>query len=105
MLMSIFRKENWSFLKSWIQHTPAKEIQNLRVPTLIIAGTADLQVPVTDAEELHQARPKSTFYKIEKMNHVLKKVANREENMQSYRDPGYRIPTELIDKVVDFIKH
>ncbi len=55
-----------------MKYDPANEIAKLKIPTLIIQGTTDLQVSVDDAKLLLDAKPASKLVIIENMNHFLK---------------------------------
>ena len=52
LLLSIFRPSVQPFLISWIQLDPAMEISKLKIPCMIVQGSTDIQVSVTDAEQL-----------------------------------------------------
>lgn len=103
MLMSVFAKQNQSFLKSWIQYNPSNEIKKLTIPILIINGTADLQVKQEEAHALHKANVKSKLILIDKMNHVIKEINSINENQSSYTSPDFPISNELIKTVTKFI--
>jgi len=104
MLAPLFRESVQPFMISWLQYNPQDEIQKLNVPIMITNGTSDLQVPVSEAEILRKAQPKATYLIIENMNHVLKKVADIDENQNSYTDPDMPIAPELINGISDFVK-
>jgi alpha-beta hydrolase superfamily lysophospholipase len=103
---AMFRKSVQSYLLSWIKHDPAKEIAGVKVPTLIIQGTADLQVDTVQAHMLATAKPNARLLIIPDMNHVFKEVtpANPEINSATYYDPLLPIKTELVQGMVAFIK-
>jgi pimeloyl-ACP methyl ester carboxylesterase len=103
MLVSIFAKQNQSFLSSWIQYKPSKEIKKLTIPTLIINGDSDLQVKAKEAELLHEANPNSTLVIIKKMNHVLKEVNSITENRSSYLKAEFPLSEKLIETIVNFV--
>ena len=104
MLISIFRKENQSFLSSWIQFNPKKEIQKIKIPILLVNGDKDLQVKESDARDLHKANPNAEIKIIKKMNHVLKEVNSDIENQTSYLKPDFPLSSELIKTILKFIK-
>jgi len=89
---------------SWLRYNPQDEIQKLKIPIMITNGTSDLQVTVSEAELLQKAQPKATYLIIENMNHVLKKVADLNENQKSYTDPDMPVATELVEGISGFIK-
>ncbi len=104
MLVSIFAKQNQQFLASWMRYNPAKEIQKIQIPTLIVNGTKDLQVDISEAKKLKEALPKAQLAIIPNMNHVLKEIKEDKDNYTSYFSADFPISTELIKEVVDFIK-
>ncbi|MEO1033206.1 MAG: alpha/beta hydrolase [Bacteroidota bacterium] len=103
MLLSIFAKANLDFLKSYMKYHPTDEISKLKIPTLIINGTKDIQVTVKDAEALHKANPSSKLAVIEKMNHVLKVIENDSDNLTSYSNVNFPLSKELITVITEFI--
>ncbi|MGI2329148.1 hypothetical protein [Planococcus sp. YIM B11945] len=43
---------------SWLAYDPQQEVVALlEIPVLVISGTADSEVPASDAESLHAAHP------------------------------------------------
>ena len=103
-LSAIFTKQNHEFLVSYIKYNPSEEIQKITIPTLIINGTKDFQVPVEDAKALHNANPSSELQIITNMNHVLKHIEKEDDNMKSYTTPDFSISKELITAIVNFAK-
>lgn len=103
MLLTVFAPQNHTFLASWIQYNPSKEIQKINKPTLIINGNKDLQVPKENAETLHKASKQSELVIIENMNHVLKQIEKDKDNMQSYFNADFPISKELINAIVKFV--
>ncbi|MDP3312223.1 carboxylesterase [Lutibacter sp.] len=104
MLISIFNKSVQPFLISWMKYNPQEELKKLRIPILIINGTNDIQVSVTDAELLHAAKSTSQLQLIENMNHIFKEIkGDLNENMQSYYNPDLPIMDELTSTILKFI--
>ena len=103
-LASIFAPVNHPFLKSYNAYIPIEEIKKVTVPTLIINGDSDLQVRVEDAKALKDAKGDAELLIIPKMNHVLKKVNSLQENQASYASKEFPISSQLITKLVAFIK-
>lgn len=90
---------------SWIRYNPQAEIAKLKMPVLIINGTKDIQVKISEAELLHKAKPDARYSVIENMNHVLKEVrGDMQENMQSYNRPELPVMPELIEVIIGFVK-
>ena len=103
-LMSLFAPQNQPFLSSWIALNPLEEIKKVKISTLIINGNKDIQVQVTDAENLKKAKSDASLVIINNMNHVLKDIQKNEDNMKSYFSADYPISKELIKTVVSFVK-
>lgn len=104
MLMSIFAPQNQTFLKDYNRYKPSVIIKSITIPTLIINGDADIQVPIEDAELLHESLPESTLAIIPKMNHVLKTVEDTTQNQMSYMSSDFPLSQELITTLIQFIK-
>lgn len=105
-LLSLFRPSVQGYLISWMKLDPAKLLAQLQVPVLILQGDRDLQVQVTDANRLANARPQTQLRIIHTMNHVLKAVLsdNQTENLAAYSDPTKPVMPELIQSIVEFIR-
>lgn len=104
MLNALFRPSIQPYFISWLKYDPAEEFGKLTIPTLVVQGTTDIQVPVKDAEILHEANPNSKLVIIEGMNHVLKEAdAERNKNMETYTNPNLPVVEELVNAVASFI--
>lgn len=104
-LQSVFRPSVQPYLISWLKYDPAKEIQKINTPVLIINGTRDLQVTTKDAERLHDAKKDSALVLIEDMNHVFKEAPEDQEgNMATYMNPDLPLAKGLLNAIVDFLK-
>ena len=104
IFLQLFNPQNLAFFESWMKYSPQEEFQKVTIPTLIINGTKDLQVPVEEALALHRANPNSELLIIENMNHVLKHIEKDEDNFKSYSTPDFPISEELLKAIIDFIK-
>ncbi len=104
LLLGLFNPYMQKFIKYWASIDPTDQIKKVKVPTLILHGDADTQVPVTDAEALHRAKPGSKLVIIPKMNHVLKTVNDETENLASYTNEKYPLSSILVDTIANFIK-
>lgn len=103
-LSSLFRPTVQPYLISWFRYNPVEEIAKLTVPVMIVHGTTDLQVPVTDAMLLAGAQPHASLRIVEGMNHILKEVvASPTEQRKSYADPSLPIAPQLLDDVTGFV--
>lgn len=104
-LYSLFRPSVQPYMISWFQYDPAREIQKLKIPVLVVQGTNDLQVSAADAKLLANANPKAQLVMINNMNHVLKIVeGDQQANAAAYRNPDLPVSHELINSVAGFIK-
>lgn len=104
-LATLFRPSVQPYLISWFKYNPTYEISRLAIPILIVQGTTDLQVDVTDAKRLSQANSHARLAIVDGMNHVLKKVPDdRVAQMRSYGDPKLPLAPGFTDAVVTFIE-
>ncbi len=104
-LAPLYRPSVQPYLVSLFRHDPTDILANLRIPTLIIAGAADLQVPPSDAEALKRAKPDAELLIIDGMNHVLKTVpANTPDALAAYSDPTLPVVPLLIEGVAAFVR-
>lgn len=102
---ALFRPSAQPYLMSWFKDDPQTTIKKVHVPTLIIAGEYDIQVPAEHAKLLNKAQPSSKLVIIPKMNHVLKTVsADKQDNIAAYSDPTLPVSEQLIKEVSSFIK-
>ena len=104
LLMSIFAPQGQKYLKDWMSLDPAKEIQKIEIPVLIVNGDSDIQVTIEDAHLLKQAKPEARLVIIKNMNHMLKIVENATENTASYTNPSFPLSQELVEALVEFIR-
>ena len=103
-LQSLFRPSVQPYMISWLAYDPQEEVAALEIPVLIIGGTADSQVPASDAESLHAAHSASQLLIIEDMNHVLKTVSGENENEAAYSDPDLPLANGLMEEIVGFLE-
>lgn len=103
-LNMIFRKSSQSFLISWFYYEPKDVFAKLGKPILVVNGTTDIQVPVSEAELLHEAAIGSELYVVEGMNHVLKDApADRMRNLEVYSDPEKPLSDDLVMRLAEFL--
>jgi len=104
-LAALFRPSVQPYMISWLRVDPQAEIARLNIPVLIVQGTLDGQVMVSDAQLLAKAQPKAKLLMIEGMNHVFKQVPDDPASQQkSYSDPSIPDAPELIEGVATFVK-
>jgi pimeloyl-ACP methyl ester carboxylesterase len=105
VLLSLYRPSVQPYMISWIKYDPAKEIQKLHIPVLIIQGSTDIQVSTDDAKLLSEAKPDAKLSIIKNMNHILKVCDSYDEkNKAQYKMPDLPLDKELIELITDFIK-
>jgi fermentation-respiration switch protein FrsA (DUF1100 family) len=101
---ALFRESVQPYLISWFRYDPAKEIASLTMPMLILQGTTDIQVGVSEANLLAAANPHAQLAVIEGMNHVLKEVPEgRRKQIASYSDPSLPLAPKLLDEISGFM--
>ncbi|WP_417860708.1 alpha/beta hydrolase family protein [Winogradskyella sediminis] len=104
-LASIFNVELQPFMMNWMMYSPSDIIKELKIPVLIINGTKDLQVSVSEAEVLKKANENAELLLIENMNHVLFEIEGGDlENSKSYNESFRTISPELITGITSFIE-
>jgi len=80
-------------------------IFNPSTQPLIVNGTKDLQVNVTDATLLHEASKTAQLKIIEHMNHIFVTIEGDDlDNSKSYNESARKISKELITSLINFIK-
>ena len=105
-LGGVFSADVQPFMMSWMQYDPQELIKNLDIPTLIINGSKDLQVPVSEAQLLKNSSSKAVYKIIDNMNHVLFIIEGKElENSKSYNESFRLISSELITELISFMKN
>lgn len=103
---SLFRPSVQPYIISEFKYDPTVEIKNLKIPTLIIQGTTDLQVTVDDANRLKSASSNATINIIDGMNHVLKDAPiDSEKNLETYKNPNLPLAHSFRKDLIKFIKH
>ncbi|ABE48433.1 alpha/beta hydrolase [Methylobacillus flagellatus] len=104
-LQALFRPSVQPYLISWFKYDPAKEIAKLKMPILIVQGTADIQVGEEDARLLGFANQDAAVVLIDGMNHILKQsVPDRAQNWNTYTQPELPVMPELTAVLARFIR-
>ena len=106
LLNSLFRSDVQMYLIDASSYLPVVEISKLDIPVLIIQGTHDIQIDVSDALVLHKAAKNSRLEIIEGMNHVFRQVSdNRLLNLQTYGNPELPIDNNMVNLISEFIEN
>ena len=105
LLNSLFRSDVQSFLIDASSFDPVEEISKLNMPILIIQGSTDIQIDISDAQILHKAAKNSRLEIIEGMNHVFRQASdNRLLNLQTYGNPELPIDNNMVNLISEFIE-
>ena len=87
-----------------MQYNPKDLIKKLEIPVLIINGTKDLQVAITEAQQLKEAKEEAQLEIIENMNHLLFEINGDDlVNSKSYNDNSYVVMPQVIEIITAFI--
>ena len=104
LLNSLFRADVQSYLIDASSYDPVEEISKLNIPILIIQGSNDIQIQVSDALILHKAAKNSRLEIIDGMNHVFRQASdNRLLNLQTYGNPDLPIYNIMVSLISQFI--
>jgi uncharacterized protein len=102
----LYRPSVQPYLRSWFQYLPAEAFKKLQMPCLIVQGDRDIQVPVSEAYALKNAKPEAELQILAGMNHVLKRVSGDDaEQLASYVDPALPLAPDLSPHLVRFISN
>ncbi len=103
-LQGIFAENIQPFVISSLKYNPQDEIKKLSVPVMIVNGTSDSQIQLSETELLQKAKPDAKYLIIENMNHVLKEIKDLAEDQKSYGNPDLPVVPELISEISSFVK-
>lgn len=103
-LRPLFGANVQGFLIDAMSYDPTDLAALVERPMLVVQGTRDLQVSVTDARMLANAAPNATLALLPDINHVLKTVASDDAsaNLATYGNSDIPISSEVVDAVADF---
>jgi uncharacterized protein len=104
VLQTVFRPSVQPYLMSWFPYDPAREIAQLRCPVTIVQGTADTQVPPSEAQLLKAAAPAARLVIVARMTHTLKLVDPGTDPIRTYLDPSLPIAPEVVDAVAGAVR-
>ena len=103
-LAALYRSSVQPYLMSWLPLDPARALSKVACPVLLIQGTTDLQVGISDADRLFAASPAAQLIFIEGMNHIMKPApAERTANLMTYSDPHAPVAPELTTAIATFL--
>lgn len=104
-LMPLFAPPVQNYLIDLLSYDPARLVEQVRLPVLVLQGQRDIQVTETDARRLAAANPTARLVLIPEANHVLKAVAtdDRTANAATYADPSLPLAPGIVDAIADFV--
>ena len=82
---------------------PIDPLKQIIIPTLIVGGGRDRQIIRLDLVALSAAAPAAKTLWLPDMNHVLVDVADEDDDLRTYNDPGRPLDATLLDSVAAFI--
>ncbi|WP_341303085.1 alpha/beta fold hydrolase [Pseudomonas sp. TMP25] len=104
-LQVLFRPSVQPYLISLLQQEPSKAFAQLKIPALIVQGSHDIQVSVTDAQALQVTKPDAELLIIPGMNHMLRISAlDLPAQLASYNNPQLPLAYGLSEQIVTFIQ-
>ena len=104
-LLMLYRPSVQPYLISSLKHEPRIAIAVLDMPVLIVQGTSDIQVGVSDARALSAAQPAAKLVLVDGMNHLLKMVGNdRALQVKSYGSADLPVAPQLVAALGDFVQ-
>jgi len=92
-----------SGIASAFNEDPIDPLKQIIIPTLIVGGGRDRQLPRLDLIALETAAPAAKTLWLPDMNHVLVDVIDDDDDLKSYNDPARPLDPDLIDAVSAFI--
>jgi len=102
-LYALIRPSVQPFLISWMQYDPFEVITSMENEILVISGSTDIQVPVSDGEKLAQGNAKASQVILDGMTHVLKEASSdQEENIKTYQNINLPLHEGFVDALIDF---
>lgn len=105
LLKTVLRKDVQPFMGSWMKYDPKAIAQKIDIPTLVVGGTTDIQVPAEDAKELAKNFQNGEYAIIENMNHILKTIDDIGlENQKTYMNPNLPLSEELKSELQKFLE-
>jgi uncharacterized protein len=103
-LYYIARPSIQPFVMSFCRYDPIKSLKVIKVPILILQGTTDLTVPVTNGDRFKKAKSDAYYMQIKNMNHILKDApADPDQNTATYDKPNLPLKPEMVNGIVEFI--
>jgi len=91
------------WMQYFLHYDPASDIHKLKIPTFIIYGEKDQQVPVSlNYETAQRLAPKATVRKYPELNHLMQHAQTG--GIEEYSTNEETISTQILSDIVTFIK-
>ncbi|WP_209017572.1 alpha/beta hydrolase [Roseibium aggregatum] len=94
-----------AYMINLFSHDPARLMASYAGPSLILQGTGDIQVKVSDARLLKEAAANATLTVVEGMSHMLKTVPGEgpDSAMETYTNPRLPLSEAVVPAIADFV--
>jgi len=102
-LAALFAPATRAYLTELVSHDPAQALAEVDIPTLLVHGGADVQVPPSEANPLTNARPDIPAHLIPTMTHTLKEAPIGADPGVTYTDPTLPLHSQLVPLIAGFI--
>lgn len=100
----VYRPSVQPYLISWFRQSPAEAMRALEVPVLVVQGTADVQVPVSEGEALAAAARRAQLLVVPDMSHALKPATDAASSMKGLTDPTVAIVPQVPARIARFVR-
>lgn len=90
------------WMEYFLAYDPASDIKKLKIPTMIIYGEKDMQVPPSlNADIARKLAPKATVKVFPQLNHLMQHATTG--NVTEYNEIEETISPEVLEVIADFI--
>lgn len=101
----IFNPAIQPFLTSLMSYDPPALARAYSGPILVLHGENDIQITAEDAQALASARPGVRRVEFKGLNHLFRPSGSSpQETQASYGDPFGKVPPEVPQAIVDFLR-
>jgi pimeloyl-ACP methyl ester carboxylesterase len=98
MLRPMFSSVNQEYYIDWMRYQPTDIISDFKGPVLIVQGTNDKQILISDAEMLSTATPQAKVVILDGVNHVFQKTD------LTFPPSSLGVSEDFIERVSKFIE-
>lgn len=104
-LNELFPEDFQPYLASYFSRDPAEVFRATTARALVVRGTTDWQVALSDLDNLAAARPDATRVEVPEMNHVLKHATDDAASQRlAYGDPSLPLADGLLPALTAFLE-